>query len=160
MKKALTLFLICLTFLANAQSGWNMNLLGTYDYPTTEGNDIWGWVDDNNNEYALVGLRSGFSVVNVTNPSSPSEEFFISDVNSTWRDIKTWGNYAYVTTEEKQNLKVRIVNIIGEELINEDLQQFIGEYTKKIDLTNNAKGIYFLEIETDNGIINKKLILQ
>ena len=64
------------------------------------------------------------------------------------------------TTEEKQNLKVRIVNIIGEELINEDLQQFIGEYTKKIDLTNNAKGIYFLEIETDNGIINKKLILQ
>ena len=25
---------------------------------------------------------------------------------------------------------------------------------------NKAKGIYFLEIETDNGVINKKLILQ
>jgi hypothetical protein len=64
------------------------------------------------------------------------------------------------TTEEKQNLKVRILNVIGEALINEDLQQFIGEYTKQIDLTNNAKGIYFLEIETNNGMINKKLILQ
>ena len=64
------------------------------------------------------------------------------------------------TTEEQQNLKVRILNVIGEHLVNEDLQQFIGDYTKQIDLTNKAKGIYFLEIETDNGVINKKLILQ
>jgi hypothetical protein len=63
-------------------------------------------------------------------------------------------------SEDAQDLKVRILNVIGEELISDDLQQFIGEYTKQIDLTNNAKGIYFLEIETDNGVINKKLILQ
>jgi hypothetical protein len=50
--------------------------------------------------------------------------------------------------------------ILTSEQINEDLQQFIGEYTKQIDLSNNAKGIYFLEIETNNGVINKKLILQ
>jgi hypothetical protein len=64
------------------------------------------------------------------------------------------------TSEEVQNLKVRILNIIGEELVSENLEQFIGEYTKQIDLNNNAKGIYFLEIEMDDGIINKKLILQ
>ena len=64
------------------------------------------------------------------------------------------------TSETIQDLKVRILNIVGEELINEDLQQFVGQYTKKIDLSNNAKGIYFLEIETNDGIINKKLILQ
>ena len=64
------------------------------------------------------------------------------------------------TSEDVQDLKVRILNLIGEELVNEDLQQFIGEYTKQIDLTNNAKGIYFLEIETKDGVINKKLILQ
>ena len=52
------------------------------------------------------------------------------------------------------------MNVIGEELINENLEQFIGEYTKQIDLTENAKGIYFLEIEMDDGVINKKLILQ
>jgi len=45
-------------------------------------------------------------------------------------------------------------------LINEELEQFVGEYTKQIDLSNNAKGIYFLEIETSDTVINKKLILQ
>ena len=64
------------------------------------------------------------------------------------------------TSEDAQDLKVRILNIIGEELINENLEQFIGEYTKQINLSDNAKGIYFLEIETNDGIINKKLILQ
>ena len=64
------------------------------------------------------------------------------------------------TSVDKQDLRVRILNIIGEELINENLEQFIGEYTKQIDLTNNAKGVYFLEIETNDGVINKKLILQ
>ena len=64
------------------------------------------------------------------------------------------------TSETIQNLKVRILNVIGEELVNENLEQFIGEYTKQIYFTNNAKGIYFLEIENNSGIINKKLILQ
>ena len=64
------------------------------------------------------------------------------------------------TSETIQDLKVRILNLIGEELINEELQQFVGEYTKQIDLSNNAKGIYFLEIQTNDAIINKKLILQ
>jgi hypothetical protein len=43
---------------------------------------------------------------------------------------------------------------------NETKDQFIGEYTKQISLDDYGKGIYFLEIETSTGIINKKLILQ
>jgi len=68
-------------------------------------------------------------------------------------------NISFIS-EEKQNLKVRLVNVIGEQLIAEELKQFIGEYTKQIDLTDKAKGIYFLEIETEDGVINKKLMLQ
>ena len=41
-----------------------------------------------------------------------------------------------------------------------ELEQFIGDYAKEIDLSYNATGIYFLEIETSDGVINKKLILQ
>ena len=68
-------------------------------------------------------------------------------------------NISFVS-EEKQNLRVRILNVIGEEVYKEDLQQFIGEYVKSINLEQYNKAIYFLEIETDDGVINKKLILQ
>ena len=64
------------------------------------------------------------------------------------------------TSEIIQNLKVRVFDIVGKELIKEDLQEFIGEYTKQINLKDNSKRIYFLEIETNDGIINQKLILQ
>jgi hypothetical protein len=52
------------------------------------------------------------------------------------------------------------MNVMGEEIVSEKTEQFIGEYTKKIKLENQSKGIYFLEIKTKNEIINKKLILQ
>ena len=127
--KKLFFTLLLFPIITSAQSGWNMNLLGTYDYHTTQGNDIWGWVDASGNEYALVGLRSGLSVVNVTNPSSPSEEFFISDVNSTWRDVKTWGNYAYVTTEANAGLLIV------------DLTDMTGNtYSHVTQFTNNNGG--------------------
>ena len=91
-----------------------------------------------------VRLEGGSSIANLTIFPNPSRDVF---------------NVSF-TSEYAQDLKVRILNIIGEELINEDLQQFIGQYTKQINLSNNAKGIYFLEIETNDGVINKKLILQ
>jgi choice-of-anchor B domain-containing protein len=124
----------------------NMNLLGTYDYPTTQGNDIWGWVDSTGNEFALVGLRSGFSVVNVTNPSSPSEEFFIPDVNSTWRDVKTWGNYAYVTTEANAGLLiVDLTDMTGNTYSH--VNQFTNNNGSSVSFTS-AHDIYIDE----NGI--------
>jgi len=59
-----------------------------------------------------------------------------------------------------QDIKINIINNIGELVFSENLIGHIGAYNKKIDLKENAKGIYFLEIETDDGFINKKLILQ
>tara|TARA_B100001057_G_scaffold214188_1_gene214550 strand:+ start:185 stop:5254 length:5070 start_codon:yes stop_codon:yes gene_type:complete len=60
----------------------------------------------------------------------------------------------------KQNLRIRILSVVGAEVYREDRENFIGEYTKQVSLDNYGKGIYFLEIETNDGIINKKLILQ
>ena len=64
------------------------------------------------------------------------------------------------TSETVQDLKVRVLNVIGEEILKEDVQQFVGEYVKSVNLNQYNSGIYFLEIETDQGVINKKIILQ
>ena len=63
-------------------------------------------------------------------------------------------------SNEKQNLQLRVLNMLGEEIYTENLESFIGNYTKQIILGKYPKAIYFLEIETDYGVINKKLILQ
>ena len=62
------------------------------------------------------------------------------------------------TSENVQDIRIRVLNIIGEEIMNEDLQRFIGEYTKKINLKDNAKGLYFLEVETNYGKFNRNNI--
>ena len=64
------------------------------------------------------------------------------------------------TSEEHQTMTVKVVNIIGEEIFNEELTEFVGQYTKVIDMNNQPKGVYFLEITTSTGGINKKIVLQ
>ena len=84
----------------------NMSLLGNKTYPE-DLNDIWGYVDSAGNEYALVGLNSGVSVVDVsTDPANPTEVFFAPGANSIWRDLKTWGDYAYITNESSGGLMI------------------------------------------------------
>ena len=51
-----------------------------------------------------------------------------------------------------------MVNLLGEEI--KDIQQFVGEYVKLINLNQYKKGIYLLEIQTQDGKINNMLILQ
>ena len=68
-------------------------------------------------------------------------------------------NIAFIS-DDVQNIELRIINVIGEVIYNEELQQFVGEYTRKVDLTNYKKGVYFLDVTTNDGVVNKKLILQ
>ena len=64
------------------------------------------------------------------------------------------------TSEEAQTINVKVVNMIGEVVYVEDLTEFVGQYTKTIDLNTQPKGVYFLEITTNTGGINKKIVLQ
>jgi hypothetical protein len=64
------------------------------------------------------------------------------------------------TSEEAQSMSVKVVNMIGEEIYTEELSEFVGQYTKVIDMNTQPKGVYFLEIMTSYGSINQKIILQ
>ena len=69
-------------------------------------NDIWGYVDKAGNEYALVGLEDGFSVVDVSDPSNSNQVFRAKGPNTIWRDIKTYQEYAYVTNEADSGMRI------------------------------------------------------
>lgn len=86
----------------------NFNLTPLSNLPyTQELNDIWGYTDETGIEYALVGTKTGTSIVSLANPASPVQILFIPGFNSVWRDLKTWGDYAYVTADQgKEGLLV------------------------------------------------------
>jgi len=99
MKTAFLFFLMSIFFQGIAQM--NVTLLSNLNqYPSAGYNDIWGYVDGSGNEYALLGVETGTSIVNVTDPVNPVEVAFIpGGQSSVWRDIKTWGTYAYVVSD-------------------------------------------------------------
>lgn len=87
----------------------NMSQLGYLDIPSNHSvilNDIWGYVDEAGNEYAIVGTTDGVSIVDVTDPANPVEISWHPSKNSVWRDIKTYGDYAYITTEADTGLMI------------------------------------------------------
>ncbi len=63
-------------------------------------------------------------------------------------------------SDSKQSIEIRVVNLVGEIVYRDNVNNHIGKYSNSISLEKYSKAIYFLEIQTDDGIVNKKLILQ
>lgn len=78
----------------------NMSLLSQVQYDEAL-NDVWGWVAPDGTEYALVGVRNGISIVSLADPRRATEVAFVPGQNSRWRDIKTWGNFAYAVADQR-----------------------------------------------------------
>ncbi len=97
------LFLIFPLFLFS--QNYNLELVGTLDFPQGK-SDIWGYVDNEGTEYAIMGLINGTTIISLEDPANPTEVAYIEGGNSTWRDMKTYGHYAYITTEAADGLLV------------------------------------------------------
>ncbi len=104
MKKYSSLIIFFCFMYLGAYAQLNINLLASLDWEQNC-NDVWGYYDGNR-EYALVGTRTGLSIVEVTDPSTPNELFFTPGYTSTWRDIKTWQHYAYVVNETQGGVHI------------------------------------------------------
>ena len=52
------------------------------------------------NEYAIIGLANGVSILDLSTPSNPVQVGYAPGDQSVWRDIKVWGDYAYITCDQ------------------------------------------------------------
>ncbi|MGB1247584.1 MAG: choice-of-anchor B family protein [Chitinophagales bacterium] len=98
--------ILSLLFITFSFGQKNIDLTSNLQYPDKRLNDIWGYVDTAGNEYALIGLETGFSIVDVSDAQTPEELFFIEDIETVWRDVKTWDGFAYVVNEEEGGLLI------------------------------------------------------
>jgi choice-of-anchor B domain-containing protein len=97
MKKII--FILLALFVNTTFAQLNISLLGTRSYGNLSLANIGGYVDSLGNEYALVGYENGLDIVDVTIPTAPVLRYTITGPTSSWREVKTYRKYAYVTTE-------------------------------------------------------------
>ena len=62
--------------------------------------------------------------------------------------------------EKAGNLQIRLINLNGQMIIDEDMGSFNGNYTNSYDLSNQAKGVYLLSITSEKGKTDRKIVLQ
>lgn len=128
--------------------------LAQFNLRPSGANDIWGFVDLNNQrEYALMGLRNGVSVVDVTDPVNPTEVGSVSGALNVWRDVKVYQffddgrqeyrAYAYVTTEANAGLQILDLN---------DLPNTVSLVTTFRDDFSSAHNVYLANVDYATGV--------
>ncbi|RPI61913.1 MAG: choice-of-anchor B family protein, partial [Lysobacterales bacterium] len=115
--------------------------------------NVWGFVDLNDNrEYAVVGLRNGTAIVEVTDPANPREVVTVPGNPSPWREVKVyqvfdaganrWRAYAYVTTEAA-NSGLQTIDMSG-------LPQTAGLASTNLD-TSSQHTLYVSNIDYETN---------
>jgi len=116
------------------------------------------WCDPNGGPYKSANWTP---LIFWTQPTSVrmGEEYGISNLDVYPNPSRDIFNISF-TSEEEQDFTLRVVNLLGEEIVKEDIQKYVGEYFKSLDLSQFDKGVYLLEIKSKLGKINKKMLLQ
>ena len=68
-------------------------------------------------------------------------------------------NISFVS-EEIDNFEISVIDAFGKIILKDKKQEFIGEFTSKIDLSQYPKGMYMIQIRTKDSFVSKRLILQ
>jgi len=84
---------------------YNLQLRSTLTFPDQTLANICGYTQ-NGKEYALLGASKGLIIVDVTNPDAPQQIVQIPGPDNLWKEIKTYSQYAYITSEGGQGLQI------------------------------------------------------
>lgn len=81
-----------------AQNG--VSLFGHLHQPHGSGySALWGYTAPDGREYAIIGASTGTAFIDITDSANVHEVDFVSGPNSSWREMRTWANFAYVVSE-------------------------------------------------------------
>jgi choice-of-anchor B domain-containing protein len=108
---------------------------------TLSGSGNWGYTSPDGRRFALTGTSYGLSIVEVTDPARPRDVGLIAGPASSWREVKTYGSYVYVTTETRHGLDIVDLSDPGRpRLVRTWNQTFASAHTLWIDA---ARGLLF-----------------
>lgn len=105
MKNLFNTLLLVLAALPAFSQNQNITLRSSKTFQFQTIANVCGWWA-NGREYALLGASQGLIIVDVTNPDDPQQIVQIPGPDNLWKEIKTYKNFAYVTSEGGQGLQI------------------------------------------------------
>lgn len=100
MKNFTHVFVLCFLALNGfAQKDFNLEMVANVPV-NEEGNDIWGYVDAEGTEYAIMGSQTKTTIWSLEDPANPIERATIPGPPGVWRDIKSFEDHLYVTSDQ------------------------------------------------------------
>lgn len=163
--RLILLFLLSIaTLKSTAQK--NFDLLHYLDFNPIL-NDIWGYTDTAGNEYALIGLTTGVSIVKISNPDTTLLIHHVPGDSSLWRDIKVYNNYGYAVNEDGGGLLImnftQLPNILTYQYITQ-IDSFTFETAHNIFIDENGiayllgsnianQGAFMIDLNTSNRFL-------
>ncbi|MGA1707396.1 MAG: choice-of-anchor B family protein [Phycisphaerales bacterium] len=100
--------------------------LAEFSQATSSGNDCWGYTSVSGREYAIIGLNNGTGFAEVTNPGNAQVVAFLTGPTSLWRDMKVFGEYAYVVSEGGGGIQIFDLSQIDSGVVTLAGQQTAG----------------------------------
>lgn len=149
----------------NALSGTAISIdAATNNFP--EGVNIY-LEDKQDNSFTLLEADANFSTT-LENDLSGIGRFYLHTtsgslstgdlgINKNISIYKSSSNNLRIVGVQNGAANVQMYNILGKEALK---TSFEGNGVNNIKLTNLSVGVYILKLTTENGIINKKLIIQ
>ena len=118
--------------------------------------NIWGYAK-NGREYALVGGSKGLIIMDVTNPDVPQKIVQIPGIDNLWKEIKTYKNFAYVTTEGGGGLQIiDLTGLPDTNVAAYKAYNYVGDTSlNKVDtaILGQMKAFHSLHIDTTKGFV-------
>jgi len=65
-----------------------------------------------------------------------------------------------IDLQEETTLSLKLYHFTGQLLLSEEVGRIIGNYSQQVDLSTYAKGIYYVQIMTGEGVVTRKVVYQ
>ena len=119
-----------------------------------------------NTATALVYFRtdndktaSGFEITWDATPPGISENDLNLNQLSVFPNPSSDAVNVNFTVDGTENIQISLLDVLGKTVYSTPQTEIMGQYSEKIDISNFAKGIYLLKINTTKGSITKKVVV-
>ena len=63
-------------------------------------------------------------------------------------------------TRQTEMMTIKIYNLLGQVIFTDRSEKVKGYYEKRLDLNDYPVGVYELQVNTDNGVITRQIIIE